>query len=1087
LHTHTTFSFGDGYGTVEQHIQRVADLGMTAVALTEHGNTSSHVQLEKQATKRGIKPLFGLEAYVARPGQKLKCHQTIIAENEEGYRNLCRIVTESWKTIGKTSKSRFPTVHWPVFAQHSAGLVVMSGCADSLLSCTLLGGKSFGDKRLTYSDIDFERARQVIERYQDLFGDNYFLEVQRFPQLPRTRVLNPAFAELSKVTGARLVGTADVHYPYGTDNKMQTILHAADRHSTVAQAEAGWEYDILLTYPESDKEIHRDLVRSGLTGKQAKDAILTSSEIGKKCTVELPKNKPIRFPLNGTGFKNARELLDKKLREGWAFRLKSNKSMQDPKRRKEYRDRVRLEVDRITDKDFIDYFLVTADIVTYAKDRKIPVGPARGSAASSLVCYLLRITEIDPLQHPLMLFERFIDPTREELPDIDLDFADDRRHEIFEYAEKKYGLDRVAHIGNFVSYRGKNSLEDVARVYRIPKWEIETVKDLLIERSVGDSRINESLVDTLDAFPKAKEVVRRYPKLRYAIRLEGNRKSLGMHAAGLVISNDPIEDTCPIYTRDKDGTLVRVLAYDKKDAEYVGMLKVDILGLKTMGMIGIALDEIGMDLEDLYRIPLDEQKVLDAFRLGDVQGIFQFEGRATRLVCDEVRPTEFQHLADINALSRPGPLFSGIKSRYVAVRNGKEDLEKLHPIVDALTGYTYGQIVYQEQVLQTIRELGGFPMTRVHDIRKIISQKLGEAQFEAMYEEFEAGAVQRGCTPELALKIWRFMSTSATYSFNIAHSVSYAMLAFWQMWIKQFHPTAFYAAQLAKIGEGKEVLDKRGRLLRDAISGHEELGRTPQLILPPDITSSKATWACDRKQDNAVRAGFKQVTGIGEKTAKSIVDWRDDNKGKVTWSDMAKSPSDGGVAGIGAVTVEKIIDFVSSDDPFELQWRQQLFDKLRNEIIVPRNHFGIPVPTHDSRTIPKEDEANDNIVWMGVVRKKIYRDYIEDARARFGYTEEEIIRGIPGKLKPMKDPKLRQSVTLQCFDEFGDDVYIRFNRWRFPEFKEAIEDITLNSDVIVVRGESLKDFGTSLHVKKLYVLDMSEDETEDNELEGISA
>lgn len=1102
LHTHSTFSYGDGYATVREHVKRVYDLGMPALALTEHGNTSSHVQLEKQCREFGIKPIFGLEAYVAPPNEKLKWHQTIVAADEEGYRNLNRIVTASWKTLGHTSKSRFPTVHWEVLAENSAGLIVTSGCSDSLLSCALLGGKSYGDKRLTYTDVDYERAKHVVLKYQKLLGDRYFLETQRFPQLDRTCVLNPAFARLSQETGAGLVATADVHYPFGRDNKMQTILHASHRGSTVAATEASWEYDVLLTYPTSDREIWKDLVGTGLTREQATQAIENTEHIAERCNVELPKNKPIRFPLNGTGFKNARELLNAELQKGWKFRVRSNKTMQDPKRRKAYRDRIRMEVDRITDKDFIDYFLVTADLVTYAKDRKIPVGPARGSAASSLVCYLLRITEIDPLQHPLMLFERFIDPTRVELPDIDLDFADDRRHEVFEYAEQKYGADRVAHIGNFVRYRGKNSLEDIARVYKIPKWEIDTIKDLIIERSGGDSRINDSLQDTFDMFPNARAVLQRHPQLKNAIRLEGNMKSLGVHAAGLVISNEPIDDTCAVYTREKDGELLRVLAYDKKDAEYVGMLKADILGLTTMGMIGIALDEIGMDLEDLYRIPLDDRITLRAFRSNDLQGIFQFEGRATRLVCEEVKPDNFQHLADINALSRPGPLFSGIKTRYVNVRHGKDERELLHPIVDRLTDYTYGQIVYQEQVLQTIRELGGFPMSRVHDIRKIISQKLGEAQFEAMYAEFESGAAKHGVKPELAMKIWRFMSTSATYSFNIAHSISYSMLAFWQMWLKQHHPTAFYAAQLSKMGDGKQVLDKRGRLLQDAI-------RHKQKVLAPSIADSGVTWRVDRERKNTVRAGFLQIPGIGPKTAESIVDAK---SGKICascihaphgndmcgvqypWGEAMRtckcdcttqlSGRDGWqelseLRGIGAKTIEKIEKFTATDDPFDLEWRTNLFDRLRNEIVIRGNPYGMPVPTHNSSQIPRDDKTHKGIMWMGVVRRKVYRDYIEDQRSRYGKEADEVRR-------EMKDPHLTKSCTLQSFDDFGDDVYIRFNRWKFPKYEKAIEDITPGSDVIVVLGTKLKDFGTSLHVQQLWVLEMDDEDEDSDELEGAS-
>lgn len=1105
LHSHSTFSYGDGFGPVKDHVARVAELGMTALALTEHGNLSSHAQLEKAGNSLGIKPIFGCELYVAPPNESRKCHQTVLAMNQEGLRNLNRIVTASWKNF-----YRWPTVSWDLLKEHSDGLVVLSGCADSVLSCTLLGGKSYGDKRLEYSDADFKRARRVVQAYQKVFGERYFLEAQRFPGLERTRVLNPAFAELSRVTGARVVASSDVHYPRPADNKMQTILHAAHRGSTVEATEASWEYDILLTYPLSDNEINNDLVGTGMTHDEATAAIDHTAMIAEMCTVELPKNQPIRFPLNGTGFTTTEELIRKWLNEGWFFRSATNSNMR--KNRKDYLERVELELGLMKDKDFLDYFLVLSDAVRWAKDNKIPVGPARGSAAASLVCYLLRITEVDPMLFPHMLFERFIDPTRTELPDVDLDFADDRRIEVKHYLERKYGKDHVGNIGNFTRYRGKNSIDDVARVYNIPAWECDTVKNLIIERSGGDSRISDSLQDTFDMFPKAQDVLNRYPQLQNAVRLEGNYRGMGVHAAGIVISNAPITDTCAVYTRITDGEEVSVIAYDKKDGEYVGMLKADFLGLSTMGMIGLAINMIGMDLEDLYRIPLDDPKTLHAFRTGDLTGIFQFEGRATRIVCNDVEPDHFQHLADVNALSRPGPLFSGMTAAYVEVKHGRAKPQRLHPIVDELSDWTYGQIVYQEQVLRTIREVGGFPMADVHAIRKIISQKLGEAQFEKLFAQFEEGAQRlHGISSELALKIWRFLSTSATYSFNIAHCISYSMLAFWQMWIKQHHPTAFYASQLQKVND-----EKRMKLMQDA-------RRHGTIILPPDINTSGATWSAP--VIGSVRAGFLQVPGIGPKTSEAIVNWRNQKIGltessgslairgrmneepldvEVTdldaptskpvkpsanlparqrislrsteldvpvidaelswldWNDLLE------VKGIGPKTIEKIKDFVMSDDPFKLNKVADLFTTLR-AVIVPDNPYHVPVPTHVSDTIPRNGN-HDGIVWMGIPKAKNYQDFVENQRSRYGKDIEEIIR-------EMKDPHLVKSCVVQCFDDYDDDVYCRWNRWQFPKFQEMLESLSTDGDnVLIVRGMKREDFGVSIHVKDAWVLELSDEE-----------
>lgn len=993
--------------------------------------------------------------------------------NTDGYRNLNRIVSRSWAE----GFYYYPTINTDMLKEHNEGLIVTSGCADSLLSCTLLGGKSNGPKRLTYNKRQFNAARRVIEWYQSVFGDRYYIEVQRFPGLERACVLNPAFEELSRITGARLVATADVHYPFPRDNEMQKILHAAHRGSTVEVTEASWEYDILLTYPESDREVLKDLRGTGLSLKAARSAILETERIAKRCNVELPKNEPIKWVFDTNEFDTIEDYTWEQLRKGWEFRIARNPHMRGMVGA--YGDRVKYEMERIIPRGFCDYFAFLSYLIVWAKERKIAVGPARGSAAASLVCYLLRITEVDPMQFPTMVFERFIDPKRLDLPDVDIDFADDRRDEVRQEAVRIFGADRVGNIGNFTRYRGKNSLDDVSRVYKIPSWETAKIKDLIIERSGGDSRLSDSLQDTFDTFPVAGEVVKRYPKLKLATRLEGNYRGLGVHAAGLVISNTPITDTCAVYTRQSNGREVSVVAYDKKDAEYLGMLKADFLGLKTMGAIGIALDITGIDLEDLYSVPLTEPDTLAAFKANDVTGIFQFEGRATRLVCSDVSPDHFMHLADINALSRPGPLFSGMTAAYVEVKHGRKKAEKLHPIVDEFTANSYGQIVYQEQVLGIIRDLGGFPVQRVGDIRKIISQKLGEASFQEMYQEFEAGATTRGCTPAQAKHIWKFMVTSATYSFNIAHCISYSMLAFWLMWLKQHEPVAFYTAQLEKIGSGKKEEPKKAKLMRDAI-------RHRVAIKPPSVVISGASWTADRydaaEQERtgdvgAVRAGYTQMKGIGVKTAEKIMELRNakmelNGHGFAEWADLEE------VKGIGPKSIEKIVDFAAKEDPFDLALVARILGEIRGQINA--GGTGMPRPTHTSHEIPKQ--GKHRVTWMGIVRSREYKDYIEDQRARTGDSLDEI-------MARMNDPHLTKSCVLHCYDDGEEEVYIRFNRWAFPKFKDLIEGIEPDNDIIIVTGNKREDFGISLHALSMVSIDpnpqgsVSEDELEELEEE----
>lgn len=1054
LHSHSTFSYGDGYGPVRNHVDRIVELGGSALSLSEHGNVSSWVQLEKEAERVGIKPIFALEAYTAPHKEARKFHQIMIASDLTGLRNLNALVGRSWAE----GFYRWPTVEGQMLKDHAEGLIVTSGCADSHLNCVLAGGKSLGERRDRISTFDMASAEKVVRQYQALFGDGYYLEVQRFPGLDRTRLVNPALAELSRRTGAPLVATADVHYPYGTQNEMQKILHAAHRGGTVDSVEAGWEYDILLTYPTSDMEIYTDLINTGLTKSEAWGAILATEEIASRCNVTLPKNEALRFPIPD-GWTPA-EFMWEKLREGWRYRIKTNKAMQaDPDK---YADRLHYEMGPIVEKGYPDYFLMVADAVTYAKDlrpRPIPVGPARGSAAASLAAYLMRITEVDPLQFPQMVFERFIDLSRTDLPDIDLDFADTRRDEVRAYLVRRYGADRVANIGNFVKYKGRNSVVDVARVYKIPKHAEDAVKAVVLDRSGGDSRADDSLADSIEMFPGAKAAVEKYPDLLRAIDLEGNMRGMSVHAAGIVISNNPISDTCAMYTREVNGVPRTVLAYDKKDAERQGMLKMDFLGLSTMGMIDLVLEMIGMDLADLYNVPLDEPITLDAFRRGDVVGIFQFEGRATRLVNAGVVPDHFMHLADINALSRPGPLFSGMTAAYMEVKHGRRKPDHLHPLVWKQTEPTYGQIIYQEQVLNIVREIGGFPVNKIGDIRRAISQKLGEAHMNNMKELFIDGALRlHGIDGQLATKIWNFMVTSATYSFNIAHCVSYSMLGFWCQWLKQHYPREFYAAQLQKVGDDKKAREqRRPRLLTDAV-------RNGFHILSPHPELSGVTWSPDKTDKMGVRAGFVQIPGIAAKTASTIVKYREEF-GVSSWYDLKA------VRGIGDKSIQKLEEFVEKDDPFEILLTGKVLDEIRHGISKNWADFrGLPKPTHRSHEIPRGNATDTRVVWMGVVRKVEHKDLIEDERAQTGDSVEDI-------LKRTRDKHLLKSCTLHCYDDGDDEVYLRINRWAFPEFQERVERIVPGEDVIICTGiKKAGGFGVSLQVKNLIVLQGEEEE-----------
>jgi DNA polymerase-3 subunit alpha len=741
------------------------------------------------------------------------------------------------------------------------------------------------------------------------------------------------------------------------------------------------------------------------------------------------------------------ELLWAWCRYGWRYRNIGSLPRQD---QEWYADRVKYEMSILLERGLADFLLFTSNTIRWGKDHGIPFGPGRGSTAASAVAYLLRITEIPPHKYPGMLFERFIDLTRPDPPDIDVDCSDEERWRVWEYLEGKYGADMVGHIGNFVRYRGKNSLADVTNVYNIPIWAREGVANLLIERSGGDSRFGSTLEDTFDLFPEAAKIREEYPDIAKACRLEGDVRGMSVHAAGLMVANSPLTDVCAVY--EKDG--VKVMSIDKYDAEYAGILKLDFLGLTTMGMIARCLRMAGLTLEDLYAIPDTDSRTIEVFRTGDVVGVFQFEGRATRLVNRDVRPDHFMHIADINALSRPGPLFSGQTAAYVDVRHGRKHAERLHPLVDEVTMETYGQIIYQEQILRILKEIGGFDWFSVSQIRRIISKKMGEAAFQMSYQQFADGAkTLHGIDAELADKIWKRLVTSGTYSFNIAHSISYSMLAFWTAWLKARYPVEFYAASLQKATKA----DSQFRLMRDALAHSID-------VKPPSLEHSRATWR--PVKDLGLVAGWQQIPKIGEKTALRIDEMAGDY-GFDDWVEMKAIP------GIGDKTIARMEEWTLAKDPFGLYKTEKRLNAVKRFLRGPGKGQA-PFPTHDGDTLTgmkvkqrlpgQKWVRGPRVIYMGMVKLIEYKDIVEDERSRTGKEVEEI-------LKEIKRPDLIKRATLHCYDTSDEEVYARVNRFQFPKLQRRLATIRPNRDVVIILGNRIAGFGTPITIERVWVLD----------------
>lgn len=1068
LHHHSTFSYMDGYQMPAAHVRRAEELMMGKFFLTEHGNVDSHSKFEKACEDTGVTPGFGCEIYMPCPwdprGQR-KMHLTVLAKNAQGYANLLHLVSSSWSDEYRYYE---PTVPMELLLRYKKGLIILSGCTGSLLTCSLVGGKGLDDR-----DASFKRGLRVAQEFRRHFGSDYYIEVQGFPELKKTCRANPLLARVARCIGARLVGSMDCHYTALEEAEVQKILHSLrpGEKRTLDEMERDWGYDVGLSPPVNDLAILRKLIRTGLTKAQAIEAIQSTADIAEECKVKLPKLSMVKFPLPEGWEGTVEDYWRMKLREGWKFR---GLDKVPPEKRRIYKERLRREVEMIERKGFHEYLLIVADVITHFKDQGVPVGPGRGSAAGSLAVYILRITEVDPLVFPMLIFERFIEETREDLPDIDVDFPSEVRDSgaLRAFLETKYPS--VANIGTFNYFKGKNSLDDVARVYRVPRFEVEVIKDFLIERSSGDLRASATVQDTIDQFPQAAAVIQRYPDLRKSELLEGNVKNVGVHAAGYAVANGDIQDVAAVYRRKVKEVMMDVLALDKKDAERQGILKMDFLGLSTLSALWDMMKWTGMSLPDLYSIPLDDKAVYDGFRANDVSNVFQFDGRAMRNVCQMMKPDMFTELMDCNALSRPGPLHNGAPTYYAAIKFGRQKPEKFHPAVDAITEFTKYQIVYQEQVLKIVREVGDFPWTAVAYIRQIISRKIGEQEFNRQWDRFWEGCQtlhERTDYPPIteddAKKCWGWMITSGAYAFNAAHCAAYSLLAVWTMFFKQHHPSEFYAASLKHYSEGRQR-----DTLRDAAHPKPGVLRRAVQVLPPSCKHSGATWnpanlkvfGPNGHRGDAklrIRAGFSQVDKIGIKVASKIVDHGPYNE----WKELQRVP------GVGPKTVQRIVDLIKKDDPFEMYRLENALEEIKREIgegklLDPYKHDGVtplPLPTHNSTELM--DVSRDvkvQIVWMGTMVRRNIRDFFEINQARTGYALD------PEKVK---DPHLREHAVLTCEDE-SDLMLMKIDRWKFPHFREQIFNFKLGEDILLVEGVKPKYRSAyGLNVKRLWVLE----------------
>ena len=842
LHCHTQYSLLDGANKIDPLIERAKSLGQPAIAMTDHGNMFGAVEFYRKAVDAGIKPILGCEVYVA-PGSRYERqgidrgnrehnhHLILLAMNEEGYRNLCRLVTHGF-TEGFYYK---PRVDKELLREFNPGIIALSGCLSGEMA-----------KALTLGSMD--QARKVAEDYRAIFDGRYYLEAQD-NKLPLQEKVNAGIIELGKELSLPIVATNDCHYLNPED---------AHAHDILLCIQTGKGHNDPNRMKMDTEELFVKSTEQMLEGfAHIPEAVDQSVAIADRCEVVLEFGK-YHFPhYEAPDSQSLDDYLDACARQGLDHRLKDAGEVD----RDAYRARLDYELDVIKSMQFPGYFLIVADFINYAKDKGIPVGPGRGSAAGSLVAYALRITDLDPIRHNL-LFERFLNPERRSMPDIDVDFCIRGRDEVIRYVKEKYGADKVAQITTFGTLKAKAAIRDVGRAVGLSFGETDAIAKLVPASRQGfDCPLSEALKQEPRLNQLADEDPRVANLISHALRLEGLTRHSSTHAAGVVISQMPLMDTLPLYV-DRDGGIVT--QYDMSSVEKIGLIKFDFLGLKTLTLIHDCLDLIRESrgtAPDLKTVGLDDQEAYGLVGSGNTTGIFQLESTGIRDMSVRIKPNCFEDLVAILALYRPGPLDSGMAEEYIKRKSGQEKTSYLHPALRPILKDTYGVIVYQEQVMQIAQTMANYSLGDADILRRAMGKKDPE-EMASQRQRFVEGAHANDIRHEHATAIFDQMETFARYGFNKSHSAAYALVSYHTAYLKAHYPVEFMAALMSsEMGDTDKVIKNLAECREQGIE-----------VLPPDVNEGGAQFTVVGER---VRFGLSAVKNVGGKAVEAIKEDRD--------------------------------------------------------------------------------------------------------------------------------------------------------------------------------------------------------------------
>ena len=836
LHVHTEYSLLDGSNKIKEYVARVKELGMRSAAITDHGVMYGCIDFYKEARAAGIEPILGCEVYVA-PGSRFEreagirddryFHLVLLAENNVGYANLTKIVSKGF-VDGFYYK---PRVDKELLREHHEGIIALSACLAGEVAVHL--GRSM-----------YEEAKKAALEYEEIFGKgNFFLELQDHG-LAEQQFVNPQLLRLSEETGIELVCTNDVHYTYAEDAEPHDILLCLQTGKKLSD-ENRMRYEGGQYFVKSPEEMEKLFA-------YVPQAVQNTQKIADRCHVEIKfhelKLPRFEVPEGYTAFRYLTELCE----EGLAAKYETVTA--------ELRERLQYELNTIRDMGFVDYFLIVWDYIKFARDHGISVGPGRGSAAGSLVSYTLDITQLDPIRNQL-LFERFLNPERVSMPDIDVDFAPERRGEVIDYVVEKYGSDHVAQIVTFGTLKARGVIRDVGRVMDIPYARCDQIAkmvpnelDITIDRALS---MNPELKKT---YGEDEEVHRL---IDMAKRLEGLPRQSGMHAAGVVIASEPVDEFVPL-SRAQDGTITT--QFTMNTLEELGLLKMDFLGLRNLTVVQDAQEMVEKKLGqkiDMLALDYDDPKVMQMIGRGDCDGVFQLESAGMRSFMKELKPSRFEDIVAGIALYRPGPM--DFIPQYIRGKSDPQAVQYDCPQLEPILEPTYGCIVYQEQVMQIVRELAGYTYGGSDVLRRAMSKKKGDVMEQErknfVYgneEQNIPGCVKNGIDEKTANRIYDEMLDFAKYAFNKSHAAAYAVVTFQTAWLKCYHPVEFMAALMTS------CLDAPGKVAA-YILGTRQMGIE---MLPPDINQSVGSFSVE---DGKIRYGLSAVKGIGAPVMDAVV------------------------------------------------------------------------------------------------------------------------------------------------------------------------------------------------------------------------